>query len=293
MSAGTIACSSVSDAKGSAILTKDSNIPNEPNSLGEYRYVIAGNETKAITWANAVPVNSVNKFFLTIKVTFRTKIICRYYIISPLTRIYRFKVRSYGNKSMCGIAGIISPQSQKVDRHKIEQMTDLMLHRGPDSSGVYSGEHFSFGHRRLSIIDLSEHGTQPMVWREKYVITYNGEIYNYLEIQKTLSEKGYHFETSTDTEVILAAYDFWGESCVDQFNGMWAFAIYDRSKHKIFASRDRFGIKPFYYSVINGEFVFASEIKPILSHMDNIKANKSIIADYLTLGYEDHTNQTF
>ncbi|WP_390451891.1 asparagine synthetase B family protein, partial [Chryseobacterium sp. Alg-005] len=166
---------------------------------------------------------------------------------------------------MCGIAGIVKfDQRANVQSGEIKQMTDQMVHRGPDGDGVFCEKNIGLGHRRLAIIDLSDDGKQPMQYDEKYVITFNGEIYNYIEVRESLKQKGYVFKTKTDTEVILAAYDCYGESCVDHFNGMWAFAIYDKIKNILFCSRDRFGVKPFYYSLVDNKFTFSSEIKPII-----------------------------
>jgi asparagine synthase (glutamine-hydrolysing) len=169
----------------------------------------------------------------------------------------------------------------------------LIIHRGPDDEGYYFGDMFAFGHRRLSILDLSKDGHQPMHYLERYTITYNGEVYNYLEIREELINNGYIFHSNTDTEVILASYDKWGKECVNKFNGMWAFAIYDNQKEIIFCSRDRFGIKPFYYTKIDNKFIFGSEIKQLLEFYPQRYVNKHIMMDYLVIGFEDHTNETF
>ena len=156
---------------------------------------------------------------------------------------------------MCGISGIISKVNAQISEHELHRMNDLISHRGPDGEGYYYGANFAFGHRRLSIIDLSNAGHQPMHY-DNLVITYNGEIYNYLEIRAELNELGYQFNSDSDTEVILAAYKEWGEDCVLRFNGMWSFAIFDQTKNQIFCSRDRFGIKPFYFLELEDKFVF-------------------------------------
>lgn len=194
---------------------------------------------------------------------------------------------------MCGISGIINKNGNRVDKDEIQKINDLISHRGPDDEGFYFEKNFAFGHRRLSILDLSSDGHQPMHYLEKYIITYNGEVYNYLEIKEELLNYGYTFRSHTDTEVILASYDKWGEECVNKFNGMWAFAIYDKEKEIFFCSRDRFGVKPFYYTEINGKFVFGSEIKQLLAFYDERYVNKKILMDYLVIGYENHTNETF
>lgn len=194
---------------------------------------------------------------------------------------------------MCGISGIIDKNSKIIPEDEIKQMNDLISHRGPDDEGYFLGNHFAFGHRRLSIIDLSSDAHQPMLYNDKYVIVYNGEVYNYLEIKEELIKLGYVFHTKSDTEVILAAYDQWGFDCVKKFNGMWAFAIFDKEKNIIFCSRDRYGVKPFYYTKINGKFIFGSEIKQLLTFLPAAYVNKKILMDYIVLGYEDHSNETF
>jgi asparagine synthase (glutamine-hydrolysing) len=194
---------------------------------------------------------------------------------------------------MCGISGIISMVGGSVSEQDIRRMNDVISHRGPDGEGFYYGNTFAFGHRRLSIIDLSENASQPMVYNDKYVITSNGEIFNYLEIKLELECLGYNFISKSDTEVILASYDYWGDNCVNKFNGMWAFSIYDIKKNLIFSSRDRYGIKPFYYMVFNDNFYFGSEIKQLLCFVDEPKANVSLILDFL-VGYEEHNlTETF
>ncbi|HCP93946.1 MAG TPA: asparagine synthase (glutamine-hydrolyzing) [Bacteroidetes bacterium] len=194
---------------------------------------------------------------------------------------------------MCGIAGVFKLDDNKATKEEIKTLTDLLIHRGPDGEGVYCEGSVGLGHRRLSIIDLTDDGKQPMLFDEKYVITFNGEIYNYLEVKKELIKKGYNFKSKTDTEVILAAYDYYGEECLKHFNGMWAFVIYDKVKNILFCSRDRFGVKPFYYSVNNNQFIFSSEIKPILSTFSSVKVDKGILMEYLIMNMTDHTERTF
>lgn len=163
---------------------------------------------------------------------------------------------------MCGIAGIYKLNSSAIDLQAVQKFTDTMYHRGPDGSGyeLYANDTLGFGHRRLSILDLSEAGKQPFSYLNRYHITYNGEVYNFLEIKKELESKGYIFKTTTDTEVILAAYDCYGKECVLKFNGMWAFAIWDEQTKELFLSRDRFGVKPLHYVYLpNHLFAFASE----------------------------------
>ena len=194
---------------------------------------------------------------------------------------------------MCGISGIINRYEGKVHHKEIKEMTDVIIHRGPDDEGYFFCDFFAFGHRRLSIIDLSADGHQPMTYNGKYTITYNGEVYNYLELKEELLKEGYVFHSKSDTEVILAAYDKWGFKCVNRFNGMWAFAIYDKEKNIIFCSRDRFGVKPFYYAEMDNKFVFGSEIKQILTIFPDRLVNLNILYDYLLYGMEEHSVETF
>lgn len=194
---------------------------------------------------------------------------------------------------MCGISGIINKNGNLVDKGEIQKINDLIVHRGPDDEGFYFEKNFAFGHRRLSILDLSSDGHQPMHYLDKYIITYNGEVYNYLEIKEELQKDGYVFKSHTDTEVILASYDKWGENCVDRFNGMWAFAIYDKEKKIIFCSRDRFGVKPFYYTQVDDKFIFGSEIKQLLEFYEDRYINKKVLMNYLVIGYENYDNETF
>ena len=192
---------------------------------------------------------------------------------------------------MCGISGIIS--KKRIEKDIIEPMTDKIIHRGPDGFGYYYGEKFVFGHRRLSIVDLSDAGHQPMQYLNRYVITFNGEVYNHLELRKELEKNGYVFQSHTDTEVIMASYDFWGVDCLNKFNGMWAFVIYDRLKDKYFISRDRFGKKPFYYYKDQEKFIFGSEIKVILAHPDvESKPNLKFLDSYVQNGAKEYIKET-
>jgi len=161
---------------------------------------------------------------------------------------------------MCGIAGF-----NWMNQSALEDMVESLRHRGPDDRGFYLDDHASLGHTRLSILDLSEKGHQPMHF-ENLSIVYNGEIYNFHQLRKELESYGYRFTSGTDTEVILAGYHRWGTECVAKFNGMWAFCIYDREKRILFLSRDRFGIKPLYYYFDGNRFIFASELKAIRQH---------------------------
>ncbi len=196
---------------------------------------------------------------------------------------------------MCGITGIINFNKKPVERKMLQKMTRVLSHRGPDDEGIFVEKNVGLGHRRLSIIDLTKAGHQPMFYDGKNLaIVYNGEIYNYLEIRQELQKKGYKFKSQTDTEVILASYQEWGTDCLQKFNGMWALAIYDKKKNIIFCARDRLGVKPFYYFLDKNKFVFASEIKGILAHPEiKAKENERIVWDYLVCGFVDHREETF
>ena len=194
---------------------------------------------------------------------------------------------------MCGISGIINKNNKSVEELLIHQMTDIIAHRGPDSSGSYLYKNIAFGHRRLSILDLSSSGHQPMKYLDDLVITYNGEIYNFIEIREELIQKGYIFDSNSDTEVILKAYHCWGKTCVNYFNGMWSFSILDIKQKIIFCSRDRFGVKPFYYIENNDLFAFGSEISQLLTFLPNKILNKKVALDYLISGIEECSNETF
>jgi asparagine synthase (glutamine-hydrolysing) len=168
---------------------------------------------------------------------------------------------------MCGIAGIWRTQDIKRIGSDLKKMTDSIVHRGPDGEGHWLDEAagIGFGHRRLSIIDLSQNGHQPMFLEERYVITFNGEIYNYLEIKAELEAKGYSFKSKSDTEVLLVAYHEWGESCLTKLDGMFSFALFDKDKKELFCARDRFGEKPFFYYNDQNTFAFGSEMKELFS----------------------------
>jgi len=193
---------------------------------------------------------------------------------------------------MCGIAGIINFNEVQVNQDDIRLMMRNMKHRGPDDDGIFVDGNIGLGFVRLSILDLSLAGHQPMhSHNNRYVIVFNGEIYNYIEIREGLKEE-FEFKTGTDTEVILASYQKWGEECLDKFNGMFAFVIYDKETKRVFAARDRFGIKPFYYYVDNDRLIFASEIKSILPFVARVP-NMQIIYDYLMFNRTDHKTETF
>lgn len=192
---------------------------------------------------------------------------------------------------MCGIAGIIS--NIKGGRTmRLTQMLESQKHRGPDFTGKSEGDTYSIGHNRLSIIDLSHVSNQPLVSHcGNYILSFNGEIYNYQELRKQID---YPFITSSDSEVLLAAYITWGISCLDKLNGMFSFAVYDIKKEILFGARDRFGVKPFYYHIFNEGFVFASEIKAILASRYVEKSwNNEVWANYLEFGYYPSDKLTF
>jgi asparagine synthase (glutamine-hydrolysing) len=234
---------------------------------------------------------------------------------------------------MCGISGFIAKQGNLLPDNIILNMTDLIHHRGPDDEGFMflkqdqkiitaGGEStpfdvwkthtesgpiinvrnnsnlfslLSFGHKRLSILDLTPAGHQPMSYKNgSYWIVFNGEIYNYKNIKNELEKLGHHFTTKTDTETILAAYSEWGEACLDKFVGMWAFAIYDRTRNEIFIARDRYGIKPFYYYFSSfGDFYFSSEIKQFTAlNCWQSKFNPERVYDQLIYSFTDHTDET-
>ena len=232
---------------------------------------------------------------------------------------------------MCGIAGIVTIKNKELAIcASIKSMSRAIKHRGPDDEGFvmfnenshhvfisedtqedvkhsslpFCSNYFietnqaykiALAHRRLSIIDISANGHQPMCkFNEQYWISYNGEIYNYIELRKQLTNKGHSFITSSDTEVILTAYKEWGKDCVNYFNGMWAFVIYDRINNQFFASRDRFGVKPFYYYYEDGVFCFASEQKAIAQlPFYKKEINQKAVYDFLIKNEEEHEEEGF
>ena len=192
---------------------------------------------------------------------------------------------------MCGITGIVGNNlNSSVYQPAIQKMTDAIAHRGPNSQGLWNDEHCFFGHRRLSIIDLSEAGNQPFISQDgRYILIYNGELYNYKDLKFELqrAEHGsknipYIFKTNTDTEVILASYLRWGNNSMKRFNGMFAFAIWDTVEQKLLIARDRLGVKPLYYQYKNNTLVFASEIRALIySGIVDKKINPSSVAEYI------------
>jgi len=196
---------------------------------------------------------------------------------------------------MCGIAGIINFNNESVNPSSINKMMATMKHRGPDDNGTFINDNIGLGFVRLSILDLSRLGHQPMFdISGRYLIIHNGEVYNYIELRKDLEKKGYIFKSNTDTEVILYSFIEWGEDCLNYFNGMWAFCIYDLKRRTFFISRDRYGIKPLYYFIDNNKFIFCSEIKPILNLISNqTSPNYQVIYNYLVFNRTDYNDETF
>ncbi len=189
---------------------------------------------------------------------------------------------------MCGISGRINFNKQEITKYQLQQMTSKIKHRGPDSTGYYLSEkrNVGFGFNRLAIIDLSKNGNQPMSYLNRYIIVFNGEVYNFKEEREKLQKIGLKFNSSSDTEVILALYSVYKEKCLDHLRGMFAFAIYDNHNETIFIARDRVGKKPFKY-FFNGEsFIFASELKAILTQQE-VKASPDYVAiqKYFLYGY--------
>ncbi|MCJ7531197.1 MAG: asparagine synthase (glutamine-hydrolyzing) [Anaerolineales bacterium] len=220
---------------------------------------------------------------------------------------------------MCGITGYYNVKGIVQEIINLKDANDIVSHRGPDGSGFaffdtripqraklvckdrfpQAGEIGSatlgFGHRRLAIIDLTDTGFQPMTCDDGMLwITYNGEVYNYIELRAELEKRGHTFRSSSDTEVILHAYQEWGDDCVNHFNGMWAFALADLQTRRVFCSRDRFGVKPFQYYFDGEHFIFASEIKQILVFpVAPKRVNKRAVYEYLAYGAVEHYEETF
>ena len=196
---------------------------------------------------------------------------------------------------MCGILGEVTLQHYNKSSKLFKTALDLQHHRGPDDSDIHEDKNFTFGHRRLSIIDLDSHAKQPMISDcGNYILVFNGEIYNYQEIKEELVVKGYSFHTSSDTEVLLNAYIEYGIECIQQFIGMFAFAIYDRQKETHFIVRDRLGIKPLYYSQDNEKFIFSSEIKSILALEKKERTlDHKAVSSYLSFRYPILNNTFF
>lgn len=196
---------------------------------------------------------------------------------------------------MCGIAGIINLESQTILETDIKTMMSKIKHRGPNDEGFFIEDNIGLGFVRLSIIDLSSDGHQPMFSSDnRYVVIFNGEIYNYIELREELIKNGVQFRTKTDTEVLLNSFIYWGTECSHKFNGMWAFVIHDRQLKKTFISRDRYGVKPLYYFQNREKIVFSSEIKPLLPFIEGKPtANLQEIYTYLVYNRTDTNSSTF
>lgn len=185
---------------------------------------------------------------------------------------------------MCGIAGYFSTKEVST---AITAATTTLAHRGPDGEGYFTNKEntVALGHRRLCVIDVEERAAQPMCYHNRYYIVHNGELYNYIEIKRTLLQKGHTFNTESDTEVIVAAYHAYGQNCLQHFDGMFSFAIWDNQEQVLFAARDRFGEKPFFYFYDGHVFSFASEIKGLWQMGVAKEVNPAMLYNYLTIGY--------
>ena len=188
---------------------------------------------------------------------------------------------------MCGIAGIISKNPQFISKERIQSATCRLHHRGPENENIWlnNERNAALGHLRLSIIDLSTEAAQPMQYLHRYHIIHNGELYNYIEVREQLLKKGYRFFSRSDTEVIVAAYHEWGSDCLQQFDGMFAFAIWDEEEKKLFAARDRFGEKPFFFFYDEEQLLFASEMKSLWSMGVQKEVNHAMLYNFLSIGY--------
>lgn len=196
---------------------------------------------------------------------------------------------------MCGISGFISLTGKdNIDESLLKEMNRTQAHRGPDAEGYYFDQGIGLAHRRLSIIDVSS-GQQPMFSDNKeIVIVFNGEIYNFLDVNAMLEAKGHVFKTHSDTETIIRAYQEWGTDCLQHFNGMFAFVLYDKAQNTVFMARDRVGEKPFFYTIINDSFLFSSELKVLQAHPEFDQAlSPQAVEDYLTFGYVPETRSIF
>jgi asparagine synthase (glutamine-hydrolysing) len=188
---------------------------------------------------------------------------------------------------MCGIAGIVSLYKREELSQQIKAATQILTHRGPQHEQYWQNKkgNVTFGHKRLCIIDVDPRSNQPLHYLNRYHIVHNGELYNYLEIKKELQAKGYHFSTESDTEVIVAAYDAYKKDCLQDFDGMFAFAIWDEQDQILFAARDRFGEKPFFFFYDEEGLLFASEIKALWAGGVDKRVNEAMLYNYLTIGY--------
>jgi asparagine synthase (glutamine-hydrolysing) len=195
---------------------------------------------------------------------------------------------------MCGIAGQISLTGERADETLLAAMSARISHRGPDGSGIHIDGPVGLAHRRLAIIDLTDTAKQPMTNEDGTLwLVFNGEIYNFIELREELTGKGHTFRSGGDTEVILHAYEEWGKECLSRFTGMWAFALWDSRKQELFCARDRFGIKPFYYTRVSDMILFASEIKALLVQTEvGREPDDPLLLAFLAWGVLDHTGGT-
>ena len=194
---------------------------------------------------------------------------------------------------MCGVAGIVD-FARPVAGEVVESMIRRLRHRGPDAEGIWHGDGVALASRRLAILDLSPLGNQPMASADGlHHLVHNGEIYNFKEVRTELAARGHAFRSGSDTEVVLAAYREWGSACVDRFNGMWAFALWDGERRELFCARDRLGVKPFYYTVHGQRLMFASELKAFEAARVPLSPNPYMVRDFLEHGVSDHTSDTF
>lgn len=195
---------------------------------------------------------------------------------------------------MCGIAGVVGLSGQAIQREILVGMVSRVAHRGPDGEGTLLEGNVGLGHRRLAIVDLSLDGRQPMTdMKGDYTVVFNGEIYNHVELRRDLERMGHVFTSRSDTEVLLAAYSQWGETCVSRFNGMWSFAILDRRRNRLFCSRDRFGKKPFYFVRTEAYFAFGSEIRQLLPFLSRREAHRETLLQFLVGSVSEPVDQTF
>ncbi len=188
---------------------------------------------------------------------------------------------------MCGIAGVVSKNSVLVSQQRIEKATTALTHRGPESEGYFINpqQTVALGHRRLCILDLSSRAAQPMYYLNRYYIIHNGELYNHVELRQELKNKGYPFYSASDTEVIVAAFDAFGKNCLQRFDGAFAFAIWDETEQELFAARDRFGEKPFFFFYDRSQLAFASEMKALWNMGIEKEVNKALLYNFLSIDY--------
>jgi asparagine synthase (glutamine-hydrolysing) len=196
---------------------------------------------------------------------------------------------------MCGFAGIVSNNREATEKAMVEKALSVLQHRGPDAEGFYTNEAgtVALGHRRLCILDKTPAAAQPMVYAGRYQLVYNGEVYNYLEVKKELEKKGCSFSSHSDTEVLLAAYATYGKDCLLHFDGAFAFAVWDEKEQVLFAARDRFGEKPFFFFQEEKTFLFGSEIKALWQMGVPKEVNRSLLYNFLTIGYTTNPADPF